>query len=205
MLSLQIVDDHKMIVESLSKIITESDIARVTGVYYDLASCRRGLEKGLPDILLLDIGLPDGDGVEFCGEIMKCYPLLNVIMLTTYKEFSIAKRALHNGASGYILKNAESEEMLIGIEKVSRGERFLCEEIDLLLKEKRNEGVVWLGIREKEILEYVAKGYTSEEIGRFICIDKETVRTHRRNLLIKLVAKNTAEAVRKGYEMRLIW
>jgi DNA-binding NarL/FixJ family response regulator len=163
------------------------------------------LAKGLPDILLLDVGLPDGDGVEFCGEIVKCYPQLKVIMLTTYKEFSIAKRALHNGASGYILKNAESEEMLIGIETVSRGERFLCEEIDLLLKEKKNEEFVWLSMREKEVLGYIARGYTSEEIGRLIHIDKETVRTHRRNLLIKLVAKNTAEAVKKGYEMRLIW
>jgi DNA-binding NarL/FixJ family response regulator len=205
MVNLQIVDDHRMVVEILGRMITESDIARVTGVYYDLASCRLGLAKGLPDILLLDVGLPDGDGVEFCGEIVKCYPSLKVIILTTYKEFSIARRALHNGASGYILKNAECEEMLIGIETVSRGERFLCEEIDLLLKEKKNEEVVWLGMREKEVLGYIAKGYTSEEIGRLIHIDKETVRTHRRNLLIKLVAKNTAEAVRKGYEMRLIW
>jgi len=58
-----------MIVKSLSRMINESDIARVTDVYYDLQSCRAGLEKTLPDVLLLDIGLPDGDGVDFCGEI----------------------------------------------------------------------------------------------------------------------------------------
>ena len=204
MLSLQIVDDHKMVAESLSKLIAESGIARTTGVYHNLKSCRRGLEKELPDILLLDVGLPDGDGVDFCAEAVKKYPKLKTIMLTTYKEFSIAKRALHNGARGYILKNAESEEMLLGIETVSRGELFLSEEIDILLKEKKNGELVWLGKREKEVLGYIAQGYTSKQIANFIYRDEETVRTYRRNLLIKLNAKNTAEAVKKGYEMRLI-
>lgn len=203
--SVQIVDDHKMIVESLSKLISESGIARVTQVYYDLSSCRKGLPGNLPDILLLDIGLPDGDGVDFCAEITKQYPGLKVIMLTTYREFSIAKRALHNGALGYILKNAESEEMLAGIETVSYGEPFLCEEINLLLKEKVNEDIVWLSKREKEVLTYIAEGYTSKEIADRICRDEETVRTYRRNLLIKLNARNTPEAVKKGYEMKLIW
>ena len=204
MISLQIVDDHKVVVESLKKLINESGIALVTDVYYDLESCRLGLEKTLPDILLLDIGLPDGDGVDFCAEIIKHYPGLKIIMLTTYKEFSIARRALHNGAYGYILKNAESEEMLTGIETVSRGEQFLCEEINLLLKEKRSEKVVWLANREKEILKYIADGYTTKEIADLIFRDIETVRTHRRNLLIKLDAKNTAVMVKKGYEMKLL-
>jgi DNA-binding NarL/FixJ family response regulator len=205
MVNLQIVDDHKMVVNSLSKMINESGIAQVTATYYDLTSCRLGLAKILPDVLLLDIGLPDGDGVDFCAEIKKDYPELKIIMLTTYKEFNIAKRALHNGALGYILKNAESEEMLAGIEMVSRGEQFLCDEINLLLRTKRNEEVIWLSNREKEILKYIAEGYTTKEIADKIFRDAETIKTYRSNLLIKLDAKNTAELVKKGYEMKLIW
>ena len=106
MIDLQIVDDHKMVVESLSKLIDESGIAEITDVYYDLRTCWEGLSKRLPDILLVDIALPDGDGVDFCAEVKKVYPELKIMMLTTYKEFNIAKRALHNGALGYILKNA---------------------------------------------------------------------------------------------------
>ncbi len=204
-INLQIVDDHKLVVESLWKLINESDIAQITDAYYDLESCRCGLAQKLPDILLLDIALPDGDGVDFCAEIKKQYPDLKIVMLTTYKEFSIAKRSLHNGAHGYILKNAESEEMLTGIETVNRGECFLCEEIALLLKEKSSEEAVWLANREKEILNYIAEGYTTKEIADKIFRDVETVRTHRRNLLIKLNAKNTAVLVKKGYEMKLIW
>ena len=203
--TVSIVDDHKLVVKSLSKLLDESGIAQVKDVYYDLQSCRVGLEKSCPDILLLDIALPDGDGVDFCGEITKKYADLKVVMLTTYKEFSIAKRALHNGAHGYILKNAESDEMLAGIEAISRGEKFLCEEINILLKNKKNETLVWLSNREKEILKFIAEGYTTEEIAGLIFRDKETVRTYRRNLLIKLNAKNTPEAVKKGIAMKLIW
>ncbi|GHT24098.1 DNA-binding response regulator [Bacteroidia bacterium] len=205
MISLQIVDDHKMVVESLSRLINESGVATVTDVYYNLETCRAGLAKALPDVLMLDIGLPDGDGVDFCDEIKKQYPALKIIMLTTYKEFSIAKRALHNGALGYILKNAESEEMLTGIKTVNSGEPFLCEEIELLLKEKKNADAVWLSNREREILKFVAEGCTTQDIAKIIIRDPETVRSYRRHLLLKLNAKNIAEAVKKGYEMKLIW
>jgi len=205
MISVQIVDDHRMVVESLSKLINETGIARMTDVYYDLAACREGLVKELPDILLLDIGLPDGDGVDFCAEIKKQYSQLKIIMLTSYKEFSIAKRALHNGALGYILKNAESEEMFMGIKAVSKGEVFLCDEIDILLKEKVNDEVIWLSDREKEVLKYVADGYTTKEIADFIFRESDTVKFFRKNLLIKLNARNVAELIKKAYEMKLIW
>ncbi|MDR1557930.1 MAG: response regulator transcription factor [Tannerellaceae bacterium] len=205
MVEVQIADDHRMVVESLKKLINETSIARVSTVYYDLATCREGLAKELPEILLLDIGLPDGDGVDFCAEIKKQHPGLKIIMLTSYKEFSIAKRALHNGALGYILKNAESEEMLMGIETVSKDEVFLCDEIDILLKEKANDNVIWLSDRESEILKYVANGYTTKEIADLIFRDPETVKFFRKNLLIKLNARNVAELIKKAYEMKLIW
>lgn len=205
MIDIQIVDDHRVVAESLSKLINESDIARVSGVYYDLATCREGLGKTLPDILLLDIGLPDGDGIDFCAEIKWEYPELKIIMLTSYKEFSIAKRALHNGAMGYILKNADGEELLAGITTVFRqGEVFLCDEIDTLLREKVNLGPIWLSNREKEIFKYLADGYTTKEIAETIFRDSETVKFYRKSLLIKLGARNVAELIKKGYEMKLI-
>ena len=191
-----------MVAESLGKIINESDIAQVIGEYYDLESCREGLRKELPDILLLDIGLPDGDGVDFCAETVKTHPGLKIIMLTSYKEFNIAKHALHNGAHGYILKNACSEEIFAGIKTVRQGEKFLCEEIDLLLKDKSDTDIIWLTSREKEILTYIARGYTAGEIATTINRSIETVRSFRRNLFIKLNVKNMAALIKKGYEMK---
>jgi len=204
MIKVSIVDDHKMVVESLSKVINESDIAQVTGKYYDLESCQQGLVQERPDILLLDIGLPDGDGIDFCAEIIKKYSTIKIIMLTTYKEFHVAQRALHNGAFGYILKNAGSEEVFAGIQTVSQGTQFLCEEIDILLKGQKDSDVIWLTNREKEVLKYIAEGYTTKKIADFIFVDSETVKTHRKNLFIKVKAKNMAELLKKAYEMKLI-
>ena len=203
MINVQIVEDQKLVANSLSRMINESSIAHVTGVYYDLASCREGLNNGIPDVLLLDIELPDGDGVEFCVEALKEYNSLKIIMLTSYKEFNIAKHALHNGALGYILKNAEPEEMFMGIETVNKGKQFLCNEINILLEEKKNEEIIWLTKKEKIILKHIKDGYTRKEIADMICRDEETVKTHWKNLFTKFNAKNTAELVKKSYEMKL--
>jgi len=199
-----IVDDHKMVVKSLSKLIEESKDITVTDVYYDIKSCRKGLSERLPDLLLLDIGLPDGDGVEYCAELTKNYPGLKVIMLTSYKEFNVAKRALQNGARGYILKNAEPEEIFAGIETVYQGDLFLCEEINILLKEKKNIKTTWYSPRETEVLQFIADGYTTHEIAKKIFRDDETVKTHRRNLLIKIDAINTAVMIKKACEQNLV-
>ena len=204
LISVSIADDHKIVVKSLSKLINESKIGQVMNTYYNLKSCKSGLAQSIPDVLLLDVGMPDGDGVDFCAEITQTYPELKIIMLTSYKEFNVAKRALHNGALGYVLKNAEPEEIFAGIETVSKGKQFLCEEIDILLKNKLNKQVTWYSPREKEILQYIADGYTTKEIAGKICRDEETVKTYRKNLLIKLIAKNTPQMVKKACEQHLV-
>ena len=204
LIKVSIADDHKLVVKILSKMIDESKIAQVKDIYYNLKSCRAGLAKSLPDVLLLDIGMPDGDGVDFCAEITKTYPGLKIIMLTSYKEFNVAKRALHNGALGYVLKNSEPEEIFASIETVYEGEKFLCEEIDIMMKKKINQQVVWFSPREKEIMQHVADGYSTKEIADKIFIDDETVKTYRKNLLIKFAAKNTAEMVKKACEQNLV-
>jgi DNA-binding NarL/FixJ family response regulator len=203
MVNVQIVDDHKLLAGSLSRIINESGIARITAMYHDLKTCREGLAKKIPDILLLDIELPDGDGVDFCAEITKARPGLKIIMLTSYKEFNIAKHALHNGALGYVLKNSEPEELLAGIETVSMGKQFLCEEIDILLRDKRKEEAVFLTNTEKLVLKHISEGYTRKEIAAILHRNEQTVKTHWRNLMVKLDAKNTAVLIKKSCDMRL--
>jgi DNA-binding NarL/FixJ family response regulator len=192
-----------MMVQSLGKMINDSGVACVTRICYDLKSCRAALTEKKPDILLLDIELPDGDGVDFCAEVLKIYPDVKVVMLTGYKQFNIARHALHRGALGYILKNAESEEILACIETVNKGELFLCEEINLLLKDKKDSNVIWLTKREKEVLRRLADGHTTKEIADLLFLDMETVKTYRKNLFVKLNARNVAELIRKAYEMKL--
>jgi DNA-binding NarL/FixJ family response regulator len=205
LISVSIVEDRKAVANSLSRMINESGIARIANVYYDLKSCREGLSKEPPDgILLLDVELPDGNGIDFCAEISGRYPALKIIILTSYREFNIARHALHNGALGYILKNAEPEELFAGIETVNRGEQFLCEATGRLLKENKGTNAIWLTNSEKTVLKNIADGYTTKEIAGLIFRDTETVKAYRRNLLIKFKAGNTAELVKKGYEMKMI-
>jgi DNA-binding NarL/FixJ family response regulator len=204
MINVNITDDHKMVAQSLSKIINESVFARVTGIYYTLAACREGLANNQPDVLLLDIAMPDGDGVEFCIEMKKTYPNLKIIMLTGYKEFNIVKHALHNGALGYILKNSDPEEVFAGIEAVYCGKQFLCEEVNVLLKDKKRTDAIWLTNIEQQILKLCAEGYTRKQIAHDICRNEETVKSHLKNIRIKLSAKNTTQAVKTGYGMKLI-
>ncbi len=204
MTDVYIVDDHKLVADSIALMIDGSGKAHVAGKYYDLASCRAALPREAQGILFLDVVLTDGNGVDFCAEAVHDYPGLKIVMLTGFKEFNIAKRALHNGALGYVLKNSDKKEIFAAIETVSRGGRFLCEEIDLLLKEKRGEQVVWLTSREKEILRYIAAGMTSREAAEKIERGIEVVRQHRKKLFRKLGARNMVELIRRAEDMKLI-
>ena len=112
MINITIIDDHKILFEELERLINSSDMARVKNIGYSVADCRRVLESELPDVLLLDVGLPDGDGCELCTELMQKHPTLKILMLTTYAEIAVITRALDGGASGYVLKNSTSEEIM---------------------------------------------------------------------------------------------
>src|SRR5690606_23503376 len=116
-----------------------------------------------PDILLLDVGLPDISGLDFCKEIKEQFPEVKVLALTTHNEYAIVRQMLDNGASGYLIKNAMSEEVLEGIETVAKGETFLCHEIDLLMK-RSPEKNIWLSDRERELLRLISEGWTNGEI-----------------------------------------
>ncbi len=204
MIKVAIVDDHRMLIEGLERTIVESGIAVVNGTYNSLAECRMGLDHSLPDVLLLDIHLPDGNGVEFCAELKKLYPGLKILILTSFGEISIPRRALHNGAMGYVLKNALFDEVIEGIKTVYSGEVFLCGEIARMMKKTRSAEAVWLTAREKEMLRLIAKGYSNPEIAKIVLLSEETIKTYRKNLLLKFQARNSVDMVLQAMEQKLI-
>ncbi len=204
MIKVAITDDHRMLVEGLTKAIDESGIATVVDTYNSLAECRMGLARLLPDVLLLDIHLPDGNGVEFCTELKKLYPELKILILTSFGEISIPRRALYNGARGYVLKNALIEEVIEGIEAVYNGKVFLCDEVERMMKRRCTAETVWLTAREKEMLQLIARGYSNPEIARMILLSEETVKTYRKNLLLKFQARNSVDMVLQAIEQKLI-
>jgi DNA-binding NarL/FixJ family response regulator len=203
MINVIIVDDHKILVDGLRKLIEETGDITVTQSIYNAKDCRYYLQFGLPDVLLLDISLPDGNGIELCKEFTTRYPKLKILALTTYSEYTTVQQMLNNGALGYVLKNAMSEEVIEGIRTVAEGEKFLCHEVDVLMKRRSNTNI-WLTPREKELLKLIVEGYTNPEIAEKISLSSETIKGYRKNLLLKLDVKNTAMLVKKAMEEKLV-
>lgn len=203
MISVHIVDDHKILVEGLQKLVDESGFAQVTAVSFSGKECLANLRRERPQVLLLDINLPDTNGVDLCKEIKDHWPGVKVVALTSYSEYAIVRQIMENGASGYVIKNAMPEEILMSIEAVARGETFLCEQIDMLMTRSTKQHI-WLTPREKELLKQIVDGYTNPEIAEKLFLSVETVNSYRKNLLLKLGARNTAVLVKMAYEHRLI-
>ena len=203
MIKVVIVDDHRMIVEGLERLLNESETVRVCGKAYSVAECREHLKKGQPDVLLLDISLTDGSGIELCPEIKKKYPQVKILMLTSYSELATVTHALDVGADGYLLKNSMPEEMLEGIRVVYEGGCFLCEDVNSLLQKHEKHSLEFTR-RELVILRYLKEGLTSHQIADKICRSFDTVRSYRKALHLKLGAHSTRELISKAEELGLV-
>lgn len=203
LIKVAVVDDHKIITDGLERLINESRIATVTGKSYSVAGCREMLKSNQPDVLLLDISMPDGNGIDLCTIIKRIYPNIKVVMLTSYGELSTINRAMNAGADGYLLKNSEPEELLEGIRTVVSGERFLSEEVNSTLRNSGNNSLE-LTRREMELLQLIAEGYTLPEQVDKMCLGYHTVRGYRQKLNIKLGAHNTVQLLQNAKAMKLM-
>lgn len=202
-IKLLIVDDHRILVAGLKKLFENSATVQVTGLAFSGKECRSAIIKELPDVILLDINLPDASGIDLCKEIKSQHPEIKIVALSSFNEYAIVRRMLENGASGYVVKNAMPEEIKMSVEMAANNASFLCEEIDLLMR-KRSKNPIWLTPREKELLKLIVDGFTNHEIAEKMFLGVETINSYRKNLLIKLCAKNTAILVRMALEEKLV-
>ncbi|HOZ15878.1 MAG TPA: response regulator transcription factor [Tenuifilaceae bacterium] len=198
-----IVDDHPLVAQSLQSIVTDSKVGEVVAIAHTAKQCLDFVASKHIDLVLLDINLPDGNGLDICKSITEKYPQIKVLAITTFSEYTIIRKMLDNGASGYILKNSLPEEVVEGIETVLKGETFLCHEVDLLMKKKSDEQI-FLTPRETDLLKLICDGYTNPEIAEKLYLGVETINSYRKNLLFKLNARNTAVLVKIAMEQKLI-
>lgn len=203
MIKVALVDDHPLLIDGLKNLIAASKIAEVTDSACTGKDCLNMLGFAQPDVLLLDINLPDFSGIDLCKEIHTRWPSIGIVALTSFGEFTIVRKMLENGAKGYLLKNSMPEEIIEGIETVARGEEFLCHEIDLFMK-KQSDRHIFLTPRETDLLRLIVKGYTNPEIAEQLFLGIETINSYRKNLLFKLNARNTAVLVKMALEEKLI-
>ncbi len=209
-IKIAITDDHLMVLEGLESMLTESGKVTMVGKYKNAEETRLGIKKDQPDILLLDINLPDTNGIDLCKELLGRYRNLKVIALSNFDETSFVKRILQNGASGYLLKNTSQEELIEAIENVISGEQYLQKDLQKKLL-NRSIGVKpgtsflpKLTRREKEVLNSISEELTTQEIAEKLFISPKTVETHRMNLMNKLGARNSVGLIKIAIEKDLL-
>ena len=198
-----IVEDHKSVAEGFERLINDSENVRVIGKAYNITGCRELLKAVLPDIVLLDVGLPDGNGIDLCHEIKEKYPQVKILILTGYNDLYTISRAMDAGADGYVLKSSMLDEILEGICTVASGERFLCDEAHGVIQKSERKQIE-LTRREMELLQLIAEGLTLSEQADKMCLGQNTIRTYRQQLNIKLDAHNTAQLIHIAKTLNLV-
>ena len=208
MIQIAITDDHTIVIEGIKTMLKSNKEIEVVQSFENLKDTFESLNPSV-EVLLLDINLPDGNGITACKELLEKYKDLKIIALTNFEDSLIIKQILKNGAMGYLLKNTSKSELTEAIKEVYKGNRYLPKNIsDLLLNESiglenSNYFIPKLTSREKEILALIIKEYTTEEMANELFVSTKTVESHRSNLIQKLGVKNSAGLVRVAFEKGL--
>lgn len=207
MIKIAITDDHPMMVEGLKNILaTETDF-EILECFTDGKSTLDGIKHRRPDILLLDINLPDTNSMELVASLKKQCTDMKVIAISVHNEYAVINSMITEGAEGYIQKNASGAEIVSGIRRVFQGELFLCEKTKLKMSKKNADGlqnVPKLTRREKEILMEAVKGSTTAEIAKTLFISHHTVESHRKNLIEKFEVKSITSVIKLAIEYGIL-
>lgn len=203
-IKLFIVDDHFMVIEGIHSLLQNEKHIDWMGHAGNADSCLAFLKQQLPDVILMDISMPGLSGIELCKLVREQYPSVFIIGLSTFNQQSFIQKMMDNGASGYVLKNATQEELMEAIETVASGKIYLSDEVASVLRKDNNEAMPVITRREKEVLDLIAEGMTNNEIAKQLFISISTVDTHRKNLLTKFSAKNTASLIRIAAQREII-
>ncbi|WEK37889.1 MAG: response regulator transcription factor [Candidatus Pseudobacter hemicellulosilyticus] len=204
-----IADDHLLIIkgfESMLQTFTNCELLFTALSGEDLF---RQLAAAQPDILLLDIQLPDSSGIDLCKSVSTQYPGIHIMALTNHEETVYVKKMMRNGAKGYLLKSADPQTLQQAIDTLMQGGQYIDARIEkAMLSEaisgKKKGSQVLLTKRETEILGLIAGELTNQEIADKLFISLRTVETHRLNLTQKLNVKNTAGLVKEAYLRNLV-
>lgn len=192
MIRVMIVDDHKMVREGLARLIELDEEIKVVEESKDGSDCMYKLHSAKPDIILLDINMPDMDGIETLKVLNKRKKRPKVLILTVHNEIEYLVKFVDMGVEGYILKDSGSRELIRAIRCVYRGERFIQPSMIPLLNSKiiakdiDKEKLASLSNRELDVLKLVAVGHFNKDIGRILCISERTVKNHLTNIFRKI-------------------
>jgi DNA-binding NarL/FixJ family response regulator len=200
MTKLVIVDDHEALREGLASLLAGHGM-EIVGAAGNVAAGLDLVEHSAPEIAIVDIQLPDGSGIDLTRELLARRPELGVILYTGDSDAELLYSGLDSGARGYALKAGSMAELVGAIERIAAGGSYVDPRLDrILLSPRATAQVPQLSPREREIMNLMAEGMTAEAIANELNVSVETVRTHVRNVIRKLQARNRVHAIALALE-----
>jgi DNA-binding NarL/FixJ family response regulator len=191
-----IVDDHKLFRNGLNFILKENENIEVIGEASNGKEFLEVLQTTKPDLVLMDIRMPEMNGIEASRQALQMYPDLNILVLTMFDDEQYYNSMIDIGVRGFILKDADTSELKIAIQKVCEGNSYFSQELLLkIIKNKNNAPSITLSERELDVLTHICKGYANYEIADMLNISLRTVERHRANLLEKTGSNNSIKLV----------
>jgi DNA-binding NarL/FixJ family response regulator len=196
-INILIVDDHPMVLEGLKSLLSGISYLDIAGIATNAFEAMDIIRSKEVHIAIVDIILPDINGIELTKKIKTEYPGIRVLAMSTFKERSYISQMIQNGASGYLVKSATREEIEEAILTAHEGKLYLSLDINTIdVKKQLNKQIPAISSREKEVLCLIADGLTNQQIATQLFISSHTVESHRKNLLIKFEANNTATLIK---------
>lgn len=200
-----IADDHHLVRQGIRALLEKADDIKVVGEVADGQEAVELVQRLAPDVLLMDVAMPRLSGTQAVGQIRALDVATQVVMLSMYSDETLVRQALQNGASGYLLKHAVTEELLLAVRAASRGEIYLSPAISrsvvtsfvtLQTDAEATSPFERLTLRECEVLQLISEGHTNNAIAQALQVSVKTVEKHRANLMSKLNVHNLAGLVR---------
>jgi DNA-binding NarL/FixJ family response regulator len=195
MTRLAIVDDHEALRDGLQSLLADSGLD-VVGTAGNVAAAMDLVEHEQPDVALVDIRLPDGSGIDLARMLLATRPQLRIVLYTGATDAELLSEGLDSGAQGYALKSGSTDELVEAITQVAGGGTYVDPRLDrILLSRRATARVRQLSRREREVLQLMAEGLTAHAVGEMLGVSVETVRSHVRNAVRKLQARNRVHAI----------
>ena len=197
-----LVDDHEVVRQGLKSLLERREHIQIVAEAGTVAEAVAGAARAQPDVIVMDVRLPDGTGIEACREIRAAQPAITVLMLTSYADDEAVYGSIIAGAAGYLLKQTRARELLSAIEAVARGESLLDPTVTSavltrmrdLAAGRHTDPLAELSAQERRILGLIAEGKTNREIAGIVYLSEKTVKNYVSTILSKLGMERRAQA-----------
>lgn len=199
MKSVFICEDHQIVIDGIIHILEISGQYEPIRAFKTAADLLKALQTKVPDVIILDLNLPDQNSIDFIADIRREHPTVHILILTMHSDPLLAEKVRQEGANGYLLKDFGEKELLYALNLIMSGEYYTNPEINQKQTEESTTKALFLTKREKEVIALTTKGKSSSEIAEDLHLSPHTINTHRRNIYKKLGVSNIKELIKFSY------